>query len=406
MHDEILDDVIRAAGYWRMRSRTGAAAQAPWDPPLDGVDRFSDAAARALRIVESASRGGWDEEPDHELPTGRLLMVTKNPQADSAQCLAAIIARCLAFGLEVHGVRRTSADEAERLAAVLYGTAWLHYQRGPVSESAWAAIERRFACPEFREIFSAPFHRGLVVPVAEAVHEFGVSTDTLLEIWNEGRAPLATDEVAHRYGARVAERLCGSRPALNWFHTAAPIGIQQISPGLVVFAMRHPLLDSGRPVLLVNGHCLALADRFRTGDGRGSFLLEVGTRQDGPAVDLVRSRLVGNDNRPDQCEQGSIRRDGADGILPLAAGTPAVSPWANVLHCSDGYLAGLVETCGVLSKPPNGLLLAELAGRGFSTEEITTLLLPDPVVAVEGTQLRLTERTRGRSVKEIGRAHV
>ncbi|MFD6194318.1 UTP--glucose-1-phosphate uridylyltransferase [Streptomyces sp. NPDC060275] len=327
--------------------------------------------------------------------TARLLLATKNPHADRDACLGAILARCMALGLDVHTVRRTQASQARELAAALYGSAWLHFERGPLAAGSWEAVERRFSGERFRNIFGVAFSRDLVVSASSLLKRANVSEQRLLEIWNEGRRPLSRADLEVRYGASTARLLARDEPSFDWFHCPWPIGIQQISSGFVVFALRHPELLDGKPLLVINGHCLALADRFQTDEGRGSVLIEVGAAETGPEVSQVRSWLVGDDNRPDRCAPGTIRHDAASGDLPIAESALAVSPWANILHCSDGYFAGMAETAAALGGPPRGRLRATLDRMGYSDDEVRSVLMRDPVVTVGGTQLRLSERTRG-----------
>lgn len=415
MYDHVLADVHGAVRRWRRRAEAESppAAEAPaWVVgEADRAAALERAAAQAVRLVEASRRDIRSTAADRadaraaatghsSADTARLLLATKNPHADRDACLGAILARCTALGLDVHTVQRTRAADARDLAAALYGTAWLHFERGPLTKSAWQALESRFSGPRFKEIFGTDFSHDLVVSASELLNRTDIPEQRLLEIWNEGRAPLPRMVLEQRYGAAVARSLCGAEPALDWFHGQWPIGIQQISSGLVVFALRHPELLDGAPLLIVNGHCLALADRFQTEDGRGCVLIEAGTPLGGPEVAEVRSWLVGQDNRPDRCAPGSIRRDAASGELPIADSSLAVSPWANVLHCSDGYFAGMVESARALGHPPRGLLRAELDRMGYGNEEVDGLLLSDPVVSANRTERRLSERTRGLSLRD------
>ncbi len=292
-------------------------------------------------------------------------------------------------------MKRTSADDADKIAGALYGTAWLHFERGPITESAWAALEHRFNDAAFAQVFGVPFARDLVVSAASVLSRTGLSGEQLLRIWNEGREPLSASDLTTRYGATAARLLADGQQSLDWFHCSWPIGIQQISPGLVAFALRHPAILDGKPTIVINGHCLALPERFRAPGGRGCVLVAAGAPANGPEVSDIRSWIVGEDNRPGRCAPGSIRRDAATGNLPLAAVRLPVSPWANVLHCSDGYFAGMMESSALLPGESHGLLRAELDRLGYTGDELASILLNDPVVRISGTELRLSERTQG-----------
>jgi hypothetical protein len=401
MNDEIVADVTATVAQWRRRIELGETpprGSSAWLASQGAVTEMIDGAFR--RGIEVAAAAEWHSVDFSDADTARLLLVTKNPHADSNVTLGAILARSLAFGLQVHLMRRASPTEADKIARACYGTAWLHFERGPITESAWNALEDRFDCPEFRDIFGVSFDRSLVLSAATVLRSSGLSGEQLSHIWNEGRNPVSSSELAYRYGTAVADKLTSGQPAFNWFHCAWPIGIQQITPSLIAFAMKHPSIFVGKPVIVVNGHCLTLSDRFRTEDGRGCVLIEAGVSRTGPDVADVRSWLVGSDNTPEQCAIGTIRRDAASGDLPLRAGVPPVSPWANVLHCSDGYFAGLVETETVLVGPPRGLLRGDLDSLGYAEDEIQKILLQDPVVLAGAMELRLTERTRGLALQQ------
>ncbi len=106
---------------------------------------------------------------------------------------------------------------------------------------------------------------------------------------------------------------------------------------------------------------------------------------------------MGHDNRPERCEPGTIRRDAADGTFPLDPGPP-VDSRHNVVHCSDGLLAGERESRALLGPGPSALT-DRLHAEGLTTEEIETIVLCDPLVVEQP----LTDATRGASLDETVR---
>jgi hypothetical protein len=159
----------------------------------------------------------------------------------------------------------------------------------------------------------------------------------------------------------------------------------------VAFAMRHERLDGGRPVIVLNGYVPGLAALF----GVGTAIVEVDLA--GLSVAELRQRVVGHDNRPERCAPGTIRRDAADGLFPLDPGPP-VDSRHNVVHCSDGLLAGELETRALLGSGP-GALTERLREEGLTLEEIETIVLRDPVVGAEA----LSDVTRGASLADCVR---
>jgi hypothetical protein len=159
----------------------------------------------------------------------------------------------------------------------------------------------------------------------------------------------------------------------------------------VAFALRHGRLGGGRPVIVLNGYVPGLAALF----GAGTAIVEVDLA--GLSVADLRQRVVGHDNRPERCEPGTIRRDAADGLFPLDPGPP-VDSRHNVVHCSDGLLAGELETRALLGSG-QGALTERLLAEGLTREEIETIVLRDPVVGAEA----LTDATRGASLDDCVR---
>lgn len=318
----------------------------------------------------------------------RVCVVTKQPHAASDRVVDAVVTRLTAAGTRVLQVRR--ATDGAGVVAALYPASHLRYTTAPTSDATWAALRARFDGERFVTVFGVPYSPDLVVPGAEAVARFGLTRPELTAIWEEGRPPVARETLAKRYGAAAAEAVTGGGSHYDWFRGEWPVGIQRIAPGLVAFAMRHERLG-GRPVIVLNGYVPGLAALF----GAGTAIVEVDLA--GLSVADLRHRVVGHDNRPERCEPGTIRRDAADGLFPLDPGPP-VDSRHNVVHCSDGVLAGELETRALLGSTP-GALTARLSAEGLTIEEIETIVLRDPVVGAEA----LTDATRGADLDDCVR---
>jgi hypothetical protein len=319
----------------------------------------------------------------------RVCLVTKRPHAASDRVVDAVVRRLTAAGARVLQVRR--ADDGARVVAALYPAAHARYTTAPTSEATWAALRARFDGERFTTVFGEQYSPDLVVPGAEAVNRFGLTEPDLTEIWEEGRPPVSMETLADRYGSAAAGALTGGDSHYDWFRGEWPVGIQRIAPGLVAFAMRHERLGGGRPVIVLNGYVPGLAALF----GAGSAIVEVDLG--GLSVAELRRHVVGHDNRPERCEPGTIRRDAADGLFPLDPGPP-VDSRHNVVHCSDGLLAGEIETRALLGSGP-GALTERLRAEGLTTEELETIVLRDPAVGEQA----LTDATRGASLDDCVR---
>jgi hypothetical protein len=165
----------------------------------------------------------------------------------------------------------------------------------------------------------------------------------LTQIWDDGRVPVGRAALVRRYGGPAATFVLNGVEQYEWFRGPLPLGISRLSPALMAFAMRHERVNGGDPVIVLNGHVPGLADLFKP----NTWILEIGI--DGKAITVadVRRHLVGMDNRPDQCDPGTIRRDAVSGRLPLHR-PDGISSRYNLIHCSDGLLAGLIELRGLL----------------------------------------------------------
>jgi hypothetical protein len=318
------------------------------------------------------------------LSVARVCLVTKRPHATSDRAVAAVADRLTAAGAEVLRIRR--ATDGDAVVKALYPAAHERYTVAPTAKSTWDALRKRFDGKRFTTVFGEPYAPDLVVPGAVAAARFGLSEPGLTAIWEEGRPPVTRETLASRYGANAAEVLTAGGSHYAWFRGPWPVGIQRIAPGLMAFALRHERLGD-RPLIVLNGHVPGLAELF----GEGTAIIGVGL--DGLSVAELRHRVVGDDNRPERCAPGTIRRDAADGTFPLDPGPP-VDSRRNVVHCSDGLLAGERESRALLGPEP-GALTEQLHAAGLTHDEIETIVLRDPVVAADGVEQPLTDATSG-----------
>jgi hypothetical protein len=357
---------------------------------LGGPDILDDKQARdVLARAKDLVRGHAAERTTRGYSA---VIVTKGPHAGSDSSVTSLVARCLAFGVDVVAVHRLAAADADKVAHALYPDVWLNYSRMPVGEGMWQRIDARFDAETFAELHGCRYDRALVVTGLRACVDNGLTQEELIDIWQEGRLPLPRRVFAERYGTAFESRLFGDRDSYAWYRGEHPIGIHKVGSGVMAFALRHHKLYDNRPTILLNGHYALLAHRFQ--GPRGATVIELGLPADG--IQRVRVRLVGAEDVPAACLPGTVRRDALDGRFDTdSPGTP-VAAWANVVHCSDGYLAGAIESTALLGKRPHALeehLLAE----GYVRQEIDHLIASDPVVATGTDALRLTKRTAGLS---------
>jgi hypothetical protein len=319
----------------------------------------------------------------------RLCLVTKGVHLSGGLPLACVVARLVAFGVTAQAVRRVDGADVAR---ILYPRAIAAFEHRPTIAAVWRRIDRRFDTQAFAAIFGRPYNRALVVPAVEVMRANNLSAAELTQIWDDGRVPVGRAALVRRYGEPAATFVLNGVEQYEWFRGPLPLGISRLSPALMAFAMRHERVNGGDPVIVLNGHVPGLADLFRP----NTWVLEVGI--DGKAITVadVRRHLVGMDNRPDQCDTGTIRRDAVSGRLPLHR-RGGISSRYNLIHCSDGLLAGLIELRGLLpdraSVPDR--LTTELRVGGLIQPEIDRIVLADPLIDPEADQPYLSERTAG-----------
>lgn len=381
------DSLASAVTQWRTRSvETGTSA--PWRDASDVTEYAMSCVARAEAHVASTSEA---KSPAPDI--GWFCVVTKAPHAVSGNSIIAIISRLIAFGVRIGRITRLPSGEA--VARALYPTAYSYFREPPTDPAVWDAISQRFDTPKFEQVFGERFSRALVVPGRHVLREYGLAPTELREMWEEGRTPITRDLVRERYGRRVADQVLGGRDSYDWFRGQWPFGIQRITSGVMAFAMKHERLHGGHPIVVLNGHFLGLVDLFVA----GATLVEAGTDDQGPSIGAIRQMVVGADNRPSHCLPGTIRRDALAGSFPVDS-PEEVSSRRNVVHCSDGLLAGLIERRALLSRETAGAIREQLRRRGLTEEELWSLVLEDPVVDVGDSRRRLTELTRELGIDE------
>ena len=345
----------------------------------------------AASLLEKAHQLIDEPAPTRENTAHPAVIVTKAPHAGSRGSIAAIVARCLAFGASVAQIRVLEDTSADAVAHTLYPDVWLNFNRLPSGTASWRLLEQKFNTEGFLRIFGQPYDRDLVVTGRQACQDNGLTHAQLAELWQEGREPLNRTPFVQRYGERAADLVFGDRSSYDWYRGRYPIGIHRMNSGLLAFSMRHESLYGGQPIVILNGHYALLAQRFHGSDGTGATVIELGLTAQS-TIHAIRTRLIGAESFPEACQPGSIRRDAFDGFFETDSPSTTVTAWANVVHASDGYLAGTLEVIGLLDRRPR-LLQRTLLDEGYMQDELDCLLFTDPVVVAYGDEQRLTKRT-------------
>lgn len=368
-----LIDLLGAAGRW---SRAGHEGLAP---------------GRLEWAVDTARELMSGQVPAVTRPLAPFCLITKGPHLASPASLVCVAARLLAFGVIVRGVHRLNNTTTDIVGA-LYPRAARHFTHGPSAPAHWEHLDRRFATPEFERIFGRPYDRSLVVPGKRIIDDSPLTSAGLTEIWESGRRPVTRALLTSRYGTKAAGFVLGSRDRYAWFRGTLPVGISRIGPAMTAFAMRDERLLGGDPVIVVNGHVPGLAALFTP----ECWMFELGIELGGAAIGDIRRLLVGADGRPDQCQPGSLRRDACTGDLPLSSPTP-VNSRLNLIHCSDGLLAGLLEAQRLTPTPrdESDPLTRRLFRDGLTEQEMRELVWSDPLVRPDQLDGYLTDRTAG-----------
>ncbi|MGH9212260.1 MAG: hypothetical protein ACRD2C_16500 [Acidimicrobiales bacterium] len=408
-------DVRGAARRWL---RHGLVRQVP-AAPLAGLD----AAARRgflASVVDEALVWVTSPTPSGSV-TGDVVVVPKAPHVTTSRGLAAMIARMLAFGVEVRGVHVADRPAVDVAAALYPATARYYAERPPETSALWKALLDRFAVDAFEAVFGEPFDRKMVVPAREVIEEGGLDEATLAAIWQEGRLPLKCTDLTARYGGqatcralveapgrpwlkqtlghtalhhKVTRASLGRPPEHIWFHCALPLGIQRIGSGLVAFALKHERITNGRPRVILNGHFLGLAGLFAD----QTRVVDVALSPTARLADL-RRWVIGSHIRPQLCQPGSIRYDAQRDRFPVDR-PGGVNPQANVVHCSDGLLAAARERAALVGTSPAGVLVDRLRARGLIDDELTHIVLADPLVGPPDALRHLTDLTQGQGLEE------
>lgn len=358
---------------WEHRSAPSAADIADW---------FK----QAQRLVGGEGR----PVPDGHDP---VVLVAKAPHAGSVRSQIDIVARCLAFGAEVTSVRAFDRSDAAMVAHTLYPDVWTNYANPPVGHLIWSRIAQSFDRPEFSAIFGAPFDPAMVKEGARVVAENDLSLADFAEIWGTGRSPLVRGTAEMFYGRRATELMLGSGDQLSWYRCNLPVGIQKIASSVLAFALRHPALYNGDPTIVLNGQFALLSRLFEYAD-HGAVIIDAALSPRRSVADF-RRLLVGRSDVPKSCRPGSIRRDADDGFFTSDDPSHRVTPWSNVVHASDGYLSGVIESSKLVRTDRIGRLAAELTRRGYTEYELSTLVLQDPLVSSDAWEARLSRLTVG-----------
>ena len=390
--ERIREELQRAYAQWQLGESHLTAGSS------DPLNRLSRSQANELLAQARELLGGPSS------PSGKrysALIVTKAPHTGSDHTVAAILARCLAFGLTVERVMPQDPGDAERIAHALYPDVWLNFIRLPSGNSIWSQIDAAFDKDDYEAIFGERYERTTVVTGHQACVDNRLTHSDLMSIWQTGREPLTHSAAVAAYGSTGAATLFGrgNRGSYQWYRGTFPVGIHRIRSNLMAFSLRHERLYDGRPIIILNGHFTLLSRQFRGIGNHGPTVIELGL-EDHPTIGDVRQRLIGAADQPSECLPGTMRRDALDGFFCTDAPGDPVVPWANAVHASDGYLAGAIETAAILGGTMAGAMAKRLISLGYAPREIDTLIMKDPVVVAEGDEQRLTKRTAMLSTDE------
>ncbi|GLH99812.1 hypothetical protein [Phytohabitans aurantiacus] len=375
----VLADLQGAVGRWTLAG--GRAAPVP--------HRLDAVVDDAVSIVAGETRAGG--------PRAMFCVVTKGPHLATDTSLACVAARLSAFGVTVSGLRRIS-DAGRHVVESLYPLATRYFDQGPTAPALWDLLADRFDRDEFLAIFGCRYDSSLVVSGARAIRDNGLTPGELTRIWETGRRPVSRDTLIRHYGGRATSALLGAGDATqyDWFRGRLPVGISRIASSLTAFALRDDRLYAGAPVIVINGHVPGLVDLFDP----VAWLFDLGIEGSGVQIGDVRRALIGDDSRPEHCRPGSLRRDAVDHLMPLADDRPVTSRF-NLVHSSDGLLAGLTELRKLAPDCASGpdLLTAGLIQGGLTDAEIERIVLADPRVLPERPSGWLTDMTCGLDLK-------
>ena len=235
----------------------------------------------------------------------------------------------------------------------------------------------------------------MVVAGATVMRDNGLSPEAFTAMWETGRDPVSRETLVARYGEPAAAFILGGTAKYDWFRGVLPIGISRLAPAMTAFAMCDERVYGGDPVIVVNGHVPGLAGLFAP----STWVFDVGIDGDRVSIGDVRRVVIGDDSKPDACLPGSLRRDAVDGRLPVSSGV-AITSRLNLVHCSDGLLAGLREVHELMSDHEHtpDRLTGELTRAGLTGQEVSRIVLGDPRVLTRQPDGLLSDLTKGLSL--------
>jgi hypothetical protein len=370
--DLVLADLRRASGQWQLTGRPA--------PTAGQLHAAVDIALGSLDGQTSAQRA-------------RFCVVTKGPHLLGPLSLACIAARLSAFGVTVHGVRRVDGQGAE-VAESLYPRAARYFHHGPTLPVLWDRLAQRFDTDDFAAIFGRRYDPSLVLAGAQVISDNNLTAGDFIPVWESGRAPATRAALVRDYGEGPAKFILDGAETYDWFRGVLPVGISRVGSGMTAFALRDDRLYGGAPVIVVNGHVPGLAELFTP----GAWVFDLGIDGDEVRIGEVRRVLTGADSLPAKCRPGSLRRDGADGRLPLAS-TAEVNSRHNLVHCSDGLVAGLAEARTLApDRSAPDRLTTELTRAGLTAPEISGIVAADPRILTDEPNGHLSDVTHGLSL--------
>jgi cytidylate kinase len=320
----------------------------------------AQAARRPLTTIEPSGRAIEDAE---------LVLLVKPPVASDPAAVSNIVRRIQLHGWEIARLKVFSGEYFQQHAETItdfYREASAGFHDRPPGSAVLEKIMPIYDVPAFEFLFGEAYSDALVFPAESLIARYGVSADTIAELWEFGRRDISAEQfqrwfeldavVRDASGLRLEKRgrvliVPPVEPARDhdrwqWFNANACFSLNKIGRSRSAFAVKHPRVRDGRPTIILNGHVLGLMRLFTETKDTVTVAMALARGARASSIGLLRKYLSGDKSNPFRCEPGSIRRDAATGHLrlPFDHGDKAyLNGLKNVLHLSDSSLEGMAE---------------------------------------------------------------
>ena len=214
-------------------------------------------------------------------------------------------------------------------------------------------IREIYDMPEFEAEYGAPYSDDLVTPALTLCDQpHNLDPVQISALWEKGR-----------HG--------------GLFHNHKWDGLNKIGYQKSVFPIPLPLPEKPTVRIVLNGFIPGYRQLFVNPAAR-VVAIHVSSQK---RWQVIRDSIVGGDSDPYACAKGSIRRDAAEGIIPLAPDDCLVNGQRNVCHSSATLFDGMRELMAWFEYAPEQTLLGQLLLlneiRAEQIEELTQSTLPD-----------------------------